>query len=276
MNLRFTKMHGLGNDFVLIDAMDSPVELGAERVRQLADRHLGVGCDQVLLLEPPAEAGVVCRYRVFNADGSEAEQCGNGMRCIGLYLHDKGVVGGDPFRVQGRAGDLTIAAEGPDGVTVNMGRPELEPARIPFLADRIRDRYAIRAGEEELQAAVLSMGNPHAVMTVDDAAHADVQRLGPLIEHHESFPERTNVAFMQVQSRNDIRLRVHERGTGETRACGSGACAAVVAGRLLGLLDERVSVTLPGGTLVIEWNGKDGPVWMTGPATRVFEGTIDL
>lgn len=274
--LEFTKMHGLGNDFVVVDAMNSPASLGAERIRLIADRHRGVGCDQVLLLEPSDDRDTVCRYRVFNADGGEAGQCGNGVRCIALYLVERGLVEPGAFSLSGPAGPVRVETAGDDGFRVDMGRPRLDPAEIPFRADGRHDRYAIRVGEEVIEIAAVSMGNPHAVLLTESVDEAEIARLGPAIERHERFPEHANVGFLQVQGRDRARLRVFERGVGETRACGSGACAAVVAGRMLGLLDERVAVTLPGGTLVIEWNGEGEPVWMTGPATLVFQGILRL
>lgn len=273
--VNFVKMQGLGNDFALVDATETPFPADAELVRALADRRTGIGFDQLLVLEPADEDDALCRYRVFNADGSTARHCGNGVRCIGLYLYSSGSAGADPFRIIGPAGPVTLSVTDADRVTVNMGEPVFEPERIPFLAESAGTTHDLAVDGETVPVVVLSMGNPHAVLVVDDAAGADVARLGPGIERHERFPERVNVGFMQVLDREHIRLRVHERGVGETRACGSGACAAVVAGRLLDMLGERVKVALPGGTLVIEWKGRHTPVWMTGPATWVYEGTIE-
>lgn len=273
--MKFVKMHGLGNDFALVDDRQNPVAINSDLVRRLAERRTGIGFDQLLLLEAADDPETVCRFRVFNADGSEAQHCGNGMRCIGLYLHRTGAVGDDPFRIEGAAGPVVIAMADGDTVTVKMGTPAFEPAAIPFQAERTALQYDLEVNGRVVPVSVLSMGNPHAVLQVDDAASADVAGLGSAIERHERFPERVNVGFMQVLDRGHIRLRVHERGAGETRACGTGACAAVVAGRRLDLLDERVAVTLPGGELVIEWSGVNAPVWMTGSAAWVYEGTIE-
>lgn len=272
--LEFTKMHGLGNDFVVVDATERAVALEPGRIRRIADRRLGVGCDQLLLLEPSDDPDAVCRYRVFNADGGEAGQCGNGVRCIGLYLVHQGRAGSAPFTLSGPAGPVRVEPAGGDSFRVDMGAPRLEPAAIPFQAEQRRTAYELELANGVVEACALSMGNPHAVLVVDDVDAADVGRLGPAIEHHPRFPERTNVGFMQITGRDRIRLRVHERGVGETRACGTGACAAVVAGRLLDRLDARVDVALPGGTLVIEWSREGEKVWMTGPATSVYEGIL--
>lgn len=276
MKLTFTKMHGLGNDFVVVDALRQPVPLDAGAARALADRRTGVGCDQVLLLEAADSTRAVCRYRVFNSDGSEAEQCGNGVRCIGLYLQRAGLAPKEPFTIQGPTGPVRIEPLAGDRFRVNMGTPRLEPASVPFRADARRPVYELETETGPVRLSVLSMGNPHAVAVVEDVSAADPAGLGPAIERHEGFPRGANVGFMEVVSRDRIRLRVHERGVGETRACGSGACAAMVAGRLRDLLGDRVTVSLPGGDLMIEWHGAGEPVWMTGPATLVFEGTIEL
>lgn len=276
MKLAFTKMHGLGNDFVILDARERPLDLSPQQAQLLAHRRRGVGCDQVLLLEPTEASGVLCRYRVFNADGTEVEQCGNGMRCLGLYLLRQGEVRDQAFQLDGRAGRVTVQVESESAIAVNMGVPRLDPKQVPFLSDQRASEYAVQAGGQTLSISAVSLGNPHAVLEVDDVARADVARLGPLIEHHERFPNRANVGFMQVLNRSRIRLRVHERGTGETPACGSGACAAVVAGGLRELLDGRVTVELPGGNLVVQWGGEDQPAWMTGPAALVFQGEIEI
>jgi diaminopimelate epimerase len=276
MSLRFTKMHGLGNDFVVIDAIRQQVALTPEQVRFLADRHFGVGCDQVLLVEPPRLAGTDFHYRIFNADGFEVEQCGNGARCFARFVRDRAFTEKDEIRVGTARGPITLHVE-PDGqVRVNMGTPRLEPADLPFEAPARADTYPIALGGEVLEIGAVSMGNPHAVLLVDDTATAPVERLGPLLEAHPRFPRRVNAGFMAVRGRDRIDLRVYERGTGETLACGTGACAAVVSGRLRGLLDEQVRVHLPGGELRVAWQGGDAPVWMTGPAAAVFEGTIEL
>jgi diaminopimelate epimerase len=275
MALRFTKMHGIGNDFVVFDAVRQRVELDAAAIRRLADRRFGVGCDQVLLVEPPRLPGADFHYRIFNADGSEVEQCGNGARCFARFVRDHGLTEKDEIPVGTSAGPIRLFVE-PDGqIRVDMGVPILEPALIPFLADAQSATYELDLDGETLNIGAVSMGNPHAVALVDDLDRAQVERLGPRIESHPRFPNRVNAGFMQVLTPECIRLRVYERGTGETLACGTGACAAVVSGRLRGLLGERVRVGLPGGDLVIQWPGVGQPVQMTGPAERVFEGEID-
>ena len=276
MTLNFTKMHGLGNDFVVIDAINQSVDLSAEQVRRLADRHFGIGCDQVLLVERPRLPDTDFHYRIFNADGSEVEQCGNGARCFARFVRDKGLTDKTEIPVGTAAGRILLHEE-PDGrITVDMGSPILEPRLIPFLAPARAASYPLRLPQETLTIAAVSMGNPHAVVRVDSVADAPVARLGPLIENHPDFPQRVNAGFMQLVNRRQIRLRVYERGTGETLACGTGACAAVVAGRLQGLLEAEVQVALPGGELVVEWQGEGSPVLMSGPAEAVFEGSIEL
>jgi diaminopimelate epimerase len=276
MPLRFTKMHGLGNDFVVVDAIRQAVSLAPEQVRCLADRRFGVGCDQVLLVEPARLSGTAFHYRIFNADGSEVEQCGNGARCFARFVRDQGFTRDDVIKVGTARGPITLYVE-PDGqVRVDMGAPRLDPADLPFDAPARAPTYPIEVGGEVVEIGAVSMGNPHAVLLVEDVASAPVERLGPLLEAHPRFPRRVNVGFMAVKGRDRIDLRVYERGSGETLACGTGACAAVVSGRLRGLLDERVTVRLPGGELRVSWRGGDAPVWMTGPAVTVFEGTIAL
>lgn len=275
MKLKFTKMHGLGNDFVVFDAIHQQIQLSTEQLRRIARRRFGVGCDQILLVEKPRSPDTHFYYRIFNADGSEVEQCGNGARCFARFVRDKGLTDRDVIDVGTAGGNIRLYLEG-EQVRVNMGTPVFDPARIPFLADRQQTTYAIEVDGRTLDLAVLSMGNPHAVLVVDDVTQAPVETLGPLIESHPCFPERVNVGFMTIGSSNEIDLRVHERGAGETLACGTGACAAVVAGRLQGRLDEEVTVHLPGGDLMISWQGNGSPVWMTGPATTVFEGVIEL
>jgi diaminopimelate epimerase len=276
MRLAFTKMHGLGNDFVVIDAIAQTVDLTAEQVRFLADRRFGVGCDQVLLVERPQTAEADFRYRIYNADGGEVEQCGNGARCFARFVRDKGLTDRDTIRVETLGGPLTLVVEADSQVRVNMGVPRLEPAEIPFTAPARAERYDLDVDGTRYAIGAVSMGNPHAVLQVDDVDTAPVESLGPRIESHPSFPRRVNAGFMQVVDRTHIRLRVFERGAGETLACGTGACAAVVAGRVQNLLDDTVAVDLPGGRLVISWTGPGEPVFMTGPATNVFEGTIEL
>jgi len=276
MPLRFTKMHGLGNDFVVFDAIHQQVALTPEQCRFLADRHFGVGCDQILLVERPTVADADFRYRIFNADGGEVEQCGNGARGFVLFVHDKGFTQKKQIRVETRAGIIVPRLEDDGQVTVDMGVPRFEPEAVPFLTDRRAPTYLLSVGAKIVEVSVLSMGNPHAVQVVEDVAHAPVAHDGPLIEHHPSFPNRVNAGFMEVVRRDHIRLRVWERGAGETLACGTGACAAVVAGISRGLLDHRVRVSMRGGDLTIRWAGDGRPVLMTGPAVTVFEGEIEL
>ncbi|MCG5515928.1 MULTISPECIES: diaminopimelate epimerase [unclassified Ectothiorhodospira] len=278
MTLSFTKMHGLGNDFVVIDGVRQAVELTPERVRFLADRRLGVGCDQVLLVESPADpATAAFRYRIFNADGGEVEQCGNGARCFAVFVRDQGLTDQTLIPVETAGGLIHLQVEDNGEVTVNMGRPRLEPVEIPFAAEAPAPAYALEVGGHTLEVGAVSMGNPHAVLRVEDVLKAPVESLGPAMESHPRFPRRVNAGFMEVVARDHIRLRVFERGAGETQACGTGACAAVVSGRTRGWLDERVAVDLPGGRLVIQWEGcEDAPVFMTGPATSVFTGNIKL
>jgi diaminopimelate epimerase len=269
-------MHGLGNDFVVFDATVRPLELTRDQVRRLADRHCGVGCDQVLLVEAPRVADTDFHYRIFNADGDEVEQCGNGARCFVRYVHERGLTDKSEIRVGTRSGVIVPRLE-PDGqVTVNMGCPEFEPARIPFEAPRRAASYALELAGEICDISALSMGNPHAVQIVPDVERAPVATQGPLVERHARFPRRVNAGYLQVLDRTHAKLRVYERGAGETLACGTGACAAVVAGIGRGLLDARVTVTTRGGELTVAWAGEGRPVFMTGPAVTVFHGEIDL
>jgi len=273
---RFTKMHGLGNDFVVFDATRETLDLSPQQVRFLADRRFGVGCDQVLLVEAPRQPGTDFYYRIFNADGGEVEQCGNGARCFARFVREHGLATRDEIDVGTRAGTIRLFLE-PDGqVRVNMGTPRLDPSQIPFVAEAIAASYDLEVEGRTYPIAAVSMGNPHAVLQVPSVADAPVGTLGPAIQRHPRFPMGVNVGFMQVVDGARIRLRVYERGSGETLACGTGACAAVVAGRIQGLLDERVRVTLPGGELIIAWAGAGQPVWMTGPAVFVYEGEITL
>ena len=269
-------MHGLGNDFVVIDAIIQPVELSKEQIRFIADRRFGVGCDQLLLVEAPRSSNAEFRYRIFNADGSEVEQCGNGARCFAKFVHDKGLTRSKNIPVETAGGLIHLQLQNDDQVQVNMGAPRLTPGDIPFIAEHQDVVYALEADGEIHEISAVSMGNPHAVLRVDDVEQAPVAVLGSKIEQHYRFPQRANVGFMQVLDRRHIRLRVYERGVGETLACGTGACAAVVAGSLRGWLDEEVNVTLPGGELLIRWQGNHHPVWMTGPAIEVFEGKIEI
>ncbi len=273
---RFTKMHGIGNDFVVFDATRETLDLSPQQVRFLADRRFGVGCDQVLLVEAPKQPGTDFYYRIFNADGGEVEQCGNGARCFARFVREHGLATRDEIDVGTRAGTIRLFLE-PDGqVRVNMGTPRLDPPQIPFVAEAIAASYDLEVDGRTYPIAAVSMGNPHAVLQVPSVADAPVGNLGPAIQRHPRFPMGVNVGFMQVADGARIRLRVYERGSGETLACGTGACAAVVAGRIQGLLDERVRVTLPGGELIIAWAGAGQPVWMTGPAVFVYEGEITL
>ena len=272
--LHFTKMHGLGNDFMVVDAITQPVQLTPEQIRRMGDRHLGVGFDQLLMVEPPQRPDVDFCYRIFNADGGEVEQCGNGARCFARFVHDQKLTRKKQLRVQTANGIMTLEINGSDRVRVAMGTPELAPAAIPFAAETRSVAYPVEVGGQTLELSAVSMGNPHGVLVVDDVDAADVATLGPLIESHPRFPAGANAGFMQVLSPSRVRLRVYERGVGETQACGSGACAAVVAGRLRGLLDENVHVELSGGELTVAWPGDGSPVRMEGPATRVFEGRI--
>jgi len=276
MLLRFSKMHGLGNDFVVLDLITQSLRLDEKLVRFLADRHRGIGCDQLLAVEPPTDPEMDFRYRIFNQDGTEAQQCGNGARCMAKFIRDRRLSAKRRLRVETLAGPITLIAGKGNVFTVSMGVPRLEPAEIPFAAAHRAASYTLEACGRQLSLSAVSMGNPHAVLVVEDVDTAPVATLGPALESHPDFPERANVGFMQVLDRGEIRLRVFERGAGETLACGSGACAAVVAGRIRGLLDERVRVNLPGGYLQIEWRGEGEALMMTGPATTVFEGQIAI
>ncbi|WP_101758486.1 diaminopimelate epimerase [Oceanicoccus sp. KOV_DT_Chl] len=274
MLLRFTKMHGLGNDFIVLDLITQRFNLQASHIKQLADRHFGIGCDQLLVVELPTQPDVDFRYRIFNGDGNEVEQCGNGARCFAKFVRDKKLTGKNKIRVETNTGIIELSMTDDRQVRVNMGKPELSPALIPFDAPARDNSYALEVDGQHYDIGAVSMGNPHAVMVVDNVQTAAVATLGPAIESHPRFPQRVNAGFMQVLNRKEINLRVYERGAGETLACGSGACAAVVSGQLNGLLDQRVIVNLPGGALTIEWRGEGHPVMMTGPASTVFEGQI--
>jgi len=275
MKLKFTKMQGLGNDFVVLDGISQPVNLDRQQIRLLADRHFGIGCDQLLLVEK-AEGEADFRYRIFNADGGEVEQCGNGARCFVRFVHDHGLTQKNEIRVETLSGVISPQLEVNGNVTVNMGQPVFEPEEIPFVAEKSAPVYQLELQDKPVTISALSMGNPHAVRVVPDVENAPVAAEGALIEAHPRFPKRVNVGFMQVIDRGHIKLRVFERGAGETLACGTGACAAVVAGINLGLLDHQVVVSTRGGDLTISWRGHGEPVWMTGPAVTVFEGEINL
>ena len=279
MKLKFTKMHGLGNDFVVIDGVNQSVALAVDQLRLLADRHFGVGCDQILLVEKAsgnADITADFRYRIFNADGGEVEQCGNGARCFVRFVHDRGLTRKNEIRVETLGGLITLKLESNGEITVNMGAPKFEPHDIPFDAPKRALTYALEVGGKQVDISVVSMGNPHAAQVVADIEQAPVLTEGALIERHPRFPRRVNAGYMQVISRNHIKLRVYERGAGETLACGTGACAAVVAGISRGLLDAAVKVSTRGGDLMVRWQGENLPVWMTGPAVTVFDGEIEL
>lgn len=275
MKIKFTKMHGLGNDFVVIDGVSQSVQLSLDQLCLLADRHFGVGCDQILLVEK-AKGNADFRYRIFNADGSEAEQCGNGARCFVRYVHDKGMTQKNEIRVETTNGLIIPKLENNGEVTVNMGAPKFEPKEVPFIAGKRRLTYTLEINDKRVELSILSMGNPHAVQIVENINLAPVLIEGALIEHHKRFPQHVNAGYMQVVNRNHINLRVYERGTGETLACGTGACAAAVTGITRGLLDSTVKVSTLGGNLVVRWEGENHPVWMSGPATAVFDGEIEL
>ena len=276
MRLEFTKMHGLGNDFVVIDCITQRARLETYQIKQIADRHFGVGFDQLLLVEPPSRPDVDFCYRIFNADGSEVQQCGNGARCFARFVRDRKLTRKSKLVVETASGiiELNIAPNG--WVRVNMGVPRLEPAEIPFIAEQRALTYPIEVANRTFEISAVSMGNPHAVILVDDVDTAPVREIGRPLESHHRFPERVNVGFLQIIDRNNARLRVFERGSGETLACGTGTCAAVVAGIQRGLLDERVRVQLRGGELDIRWQGEGHPVWMTGPTARVFDGVLRM
>ena len=276
MIINFTKMQGLGNDFVVIDAINQSINLSPAQVRFLADRHFGVGCDQLLLIEKPVSDNADFKYRIFNSDGGEVAQCGNGARCFARFVRDKKLSDKDEIRVDTDAGQLLLCFEANDLVTVNMGVPKHSPAQIPLAVQDEALLYDVEINGVLVKFAAVSMGNPHAVIQVADVRQAPVETLGAQLEQHELFPQRVNVGFMEVLSRREIHLRVYERGAAETLACGSGACAAVVVGIEQGLLDAKVSVDLPGGQLMIEWAGRGHPVFMSGPAVSVFEGQIRI
>ncbi len=274
--MKFVKMHGLGNDFVVIDAVRQQVKLTPEQVRRLADRHFGVGCDQLLLVEPPVSADADFRYRIFNADGGEVAQCGNGARCFARFVHEQGLCDKPELKVDTDAGRLVLRREENGEITVNMGVPRHAPERIPLLAEQEALSYTVDVEGKEWRFGAVSMGNPHAVLVVESLDEAPVLTLGPVLENHPVFPERANIGFMQVLDPHHVRLRVFERGSGETLACGSGACGAAVVGIEQGLLASPVRVDLPGGSLQISWHGRGEAVYMTGPAVSVFEGMIEL
>jgi diaminopimelate epimerase len=276
MHLKFTKMHGAGNDFVMLDGISQHITLQPQDIRRLADRRFGVGCDQVLLVEAPGQPDADFRYRIFNADGSESGQCGNGARCFARFVRHRKLTDLRKMKVETSSGPLTLRVRDSHQVEVNMGPPRFDPPSIPLQRDSEAQEYALEVKGETLRIGALSMGNPHAVLRLDSVDDAIVQRLGPAIEGHADFPERANAGFMVIEDRECIRLRVYERGVGETLACGSGACAAVVYGQRMGWLERRVTVELPGGKLVVEWRGGDKGVRLTGPTAISFEGSIRL
>ncbi len=274
MTTVFQKMHGAGNDFVLLDLREQSFAVDTQRASKLADRHKGVGCDQVLVLRKPANPACIVDFEVWNADGSRAEQCGNGVRCIALYLADRGETPPGVFRIGGPLAPVAIECLEGGEVRVDMGEPEFDPAAIPVTAERLDGWYRIESGGQVLQIGAVSMGNPHAVLRIHDAELAPVGELGPAISRHRTFPAGCNAGFVEVVDRETVRLRVFERGAGETPACGSGACAAVAVLRRAGIVDDKVLVNQTGGALMIEWRGKGHPVMMTGPASHVFEGIL--
>ncbi|MBA5637251.1 diaminopimelate epimerase [Duganella sp. LX20W] len=287
MKLKFTKMHGAGNDFVVIDAIHQQIDFTPEQWRKLGDRRFGVGADQILLVERPTQPGCDFRYRIFNADGGEVEQCGNGSRAFVKFVAEKGLSQARSITVETKAGVIAPRLEDDGSITVDMGAPVLEPARVPFDADDLQGQpegrdtlwplvLELGGAREQVLVSAVSMGNPHAVQVVDDVDQAPVELTGPLIEHHTRFPNRVNAGFMQIVNRHHIKLRVYERGAGETLACGTGSCAAVVAGIRRGLLDSPVRVDARGGQLSIAWEGEGQSVYLTGPAVTVFEGEIEI
>jgi diaminopimelate epimerase len=279
MWIKFNKMHGLGNDFMVVDLVTQHAYLTPMQIRHLADRNFGVGFDQLLLVEVPTQPNVDFKYRIFNSDGSEVENCGNGARCFARFVYEQKLIGRRNIRVETASGNMQLELTADNDVIVNMGPPILAPADVPFTHatdNKAQASYKIDVeGHGSIELSAISMGNPHGVILVDDIDTAPVESLGPLIEAHASFPQKVNAGFMQVVNRNHIKLRVFERGVGETKACGTGACGAVVAGILRGLLDKTVQVDLPGGSLTIEWDGQ-GDVIMIGPTSNVFEGRVNI
>jgi len=273
MRSTFTKMHGLGNDFMVVAADGLPVP-GGERIRQLANRRTGIGFDQLLWLESPQDERADIRYRIFNSDGSESEQCGNGARCIARYLAPDSQDG--ELKLEHGLGLSRARLLAGGKVSVDMGKPDFDPASVPFIVDEPADSYLIDLEGQRVEFSVVSMGNPHAVVVVDDVYEAPVETLGPALQSHERFPNRANIGFVQMVTREHARLRVYERGAGETSACGTGACAAAVVGQRAGWLKPTVRIELPGGLVTVSWEGVGTPVWLTGEAVTVFEGTIDL
>lgn len=274
--MQFSKMHGLGNDFVVIDAVTQNAYFPEEVIKKLADRNRGIGFDQMLIVEPPYDPDLDFHYRIFNADGSEVAQCGNGARCFARFVTLKGLTNKKDIAVSTQNGKMILTVKDDGMIRVNMGKPIWEPSKIPFTANKFEKNYILRTSIETVLCGAVSMGNPHCVLQVENIQKAKVEQLGPLLENHERFPQRVNVGFMQVISREHIKLRVYERGAGETQACGSGACAAAAVGIMQGLLNNKVQVDLPGGSLLIEWDGEGQPLYMTGDATHVYDGVIKL
>ncbi|NMP30720.1 diaminopimelate epimerase [Thalassotalea sp. M1531] len=276
MLVNFSKMHGLGNDFMVIDNVTQNVYLPNDQIKKLADRNFGVGFDQLLVVEPPYDPDLDFHYRIFNADGSEVGQCGNGARCFARFVRSKGLTNRNKIRVSTQSGKMTLYMERDGNISVNMPIPQFEPSQIPFKAQKVEGTYILRAEDETVLCGTVSLGNPHCVVTVDNIKSAPVETLGHQLSTHERFPKQVNVGFMEVVAPDFIKLRVYERGAGETLACGSGACAAVVIGQMQKKLNKQVTVELPGGKLRIFWKGPGHPVKMSGPATQVFDGQIHL
>ncbi len=274
MKLQFSKMHGLGNDFMVIDGINQSVTLNSQLIAQWADRNFGVGFDQLLLVEKPLSDQAQFRYRIFNADGQEVSQCGNGARCFARFVRERGLTDATTIPVETHNGMLELKVIDDSRVQVNMGIPNFEPEQIPFNRTQRKAQYQINLDEILIKLSAVSIGNPHAVILVQDVDSAAVETIGPAIESHPDFPQRVNVGFMQIVDRSHFRLRVYERGSGETLACGSGACAAMAVGQMLGLLDEKVTATLRGGDLLLEWQGEGKPVMMTGGTAMVYQGEI--
>ena len=276
MRLKFTKMHGLGNDFVVIDSVSQKISLSPAKARKLADRNFGVGCDQVLIVEPPQSPYADFRYRIYNADGDEVEHCGNGVRCFAIFVQQRSLCSKNKIVVETGNGLATLNVREDKQVIVDMGAPVLEPGRIPIAANERQETYSLPLSDRELEINAISMGNPHAVCLVDNVDEFPVETVGPEVETHPFFPKKVNAGFLQIESRTKAKLRVFERGVGETLACGTGACAAMVAGCQRGLLDHKATFSLRGGDLELQWDGEGQPVIMTGPATSVFSGQIKI
>jgi len=276
MKLHFTKMHGAGNDFVVIDAVRAAIQINENQIRKIADRQTGVGCDQVLLIEPPKRPDADFEYRIFNADGSPAGQCGNGARCVGRFIHDQRLSAKSTITLQVGSDLRRLEFDEAGSVKAELGAPIFAPAQIPFVADEDATEHALTLANVTVMAGVVSVGNPHAVLLVDDIAATPVEKIGPMIQSLDVFPEGVNVGFMQVESNTHVKLRVFERGAGETLACGSGACAAVIHGIRLGQLANKVTVSVPGGKLEVSWDNGVSSVWLAGPAETVFEGKLNL